>query len=73
MCKSNQYAVNVYAAFTAEICKQEQAIEQQCGKFKIAVKRTRKATLARTRKLVNYWLKAGGALATFQVKTKGGK
>ena len=68
MSKSNQYAVNVYAAFTEELCKQEQAVSQQCGKFKIAVKRTRKAVKARNSKLVNYWLKAGGALATFPGK-----
>lgn len=67
MSKSNQYAVNVYKTFSAEATKHERAINQQCGKFNIAVKRTRKATLSRTRKLVNYWLKAGGALATFQV------
>ena len=68
MKKANQYAVRVYSAFTAELCKQEQAVNQQCGDFKIAVKRTRKAVKARNSKLVNYWLKAGGALATFSAQ-----
>lgn len=68
MSKSNQYAVSVYSAFTQELCKQEQAVNQQCGEFKLAIKRTRKAVKARNSKLVNYWLKAGGALSTFPVK-----
>lgn len=68
MSNLNPYAANVYSAFTSELCKQEQAVNQQCGEFKLAIKRTRKAVKARNSKLVNYWLKAGGALSTFPVK-----
>jgi hypothetical protein len=68
MCKSNHYTINVYAALIGETWKQQAAIDQQCGKFKIAVKRTRKVVKARNSKLVKYWLIAGGALATFSVK-----
>ena len=65
MKKANQYAVDVYKTFSVEAEKQEQAIEQQCEKFGLPVKRTRKSVLKRTSKLCKYWIKAGGALATF--------